>query len=91
MSRINTGSKKNFFASFFKKIDPFKTEKRKDKIKTDADMAKEKDDFVTDDMVQSGHGNSGKRNKRTPQYRKKRDKANRIKRQSRRANIRKGK
>jgi hypothetical protein len=91
MSRIHTTSKKNFFASFFKKVNPFQTEKRKDKIKAEADKAKETDEFETGEMVKSGHGNSGKRNKRTPEYRKKRDKTNRIKRQSRRANIRRGK
>jgi len=89
MNRLDHSSKKNFFQNVFKKINPFQTKKRKDKVK--AEEGKETDEFVTDNMVQSGHGNSGKRNKKTLEYRKKRDKLNRIKRKSRRANLRKGK
>lgn len=86
---MDHSNKKNFFQNVFKKVNPFQTKKRKDKVKEE--INKETDEFIDGEMVQSGHGNSGKRNKKTPTYRQKRDKLNRIKRKSRRKNLKRGK
>ena len=83
MSRINVGSKKNFKA-FFNKLNPFTTEKRKDKVK--GDQATSKDVDILENMKGSTPGTPIKSFKEMQKYRKKRIHLNKLARKSKQIN-----
>ncbi len=84
MSRINVGSKKNFKA-FFDRLNPFTTEKRKDKVK--GEQSTDMNKYKLKEIKKSGHGgNPTKSFKEMRKYRKKRIHLNKIARKSKQTN-----
>jgi len=81
MSRINTGSKKNFFASFFKKVNPF-TSKGNVAKKVKEELAGAEPE--TKGSGKTKHSMASSKNRKYVYHRKMR---NKMERKSRRYNL----